>query len=190
MAKRTTTPLLAILATGMIATATTTLAADVRIGIIGLDTSHAVEFTMRLNDPASTNYVPGARVIAALPASSPDLPASVERIDDYTATMRDKYGVRIVKDIAELTAAVDAIMILSLDGRVHLSQMKSVLEAKKPVFLDKPVAASLKDTVAVYQQAEAADVPLFSSSASSSLKSASANRRTSTTKVWASSATN
>lgn len=165
MAKRTLTSLLAILATGMIAPATSSQAADVRIGIIGLDTSHAVEFTMRLNDPASTNYVPGGRVIAALPATSPDLPSSIERVDGYTNTLRDKYGVRIVKDVPELTAAVDAIMILSLDGRPHLSQVQSVLGAKKPVFLDKPVAASLKDAVAVYEQAETADVPLFSASA-------------------------
>lgn len=165
MARRTHTPLLAILATSMIATATSLSAADVRIGIVGLDTSHAVEFTMRLNDPASTNFVPGGKVIAALPTGSPDLPASVERIDGYTATLRDKYGVRMVKDINELTAAVDAVMILSLDGRPHLSQVKAVLAAKKPVFLDKPVAASLKDAVTIYQLAEAADVPLFSASA-------------------------
>lgn len=165
MARRTPTPLLAILATGMIASATSLPAADVRIGILGLDTSHAVEFTMRLNDPASTNYVPGAKVIAALPVSSPDLPDSVSRVEGYTTTLRDKYGVRIVKDVPELTAAVDAIMILSLDGRPHLSQVKAVLEAKKPVFLDKPVAASLKDAVTIYELAETAEVPLFSSSA-------------------------
>lgn len=166
MVRRPITPLLAILAfTSMIVSASPLSAADVRIGILGLDTSHAVEFTMRLNDPASTNFVPGGKVVAALPAASADLPASIERVDGYTTTLRDKYGVRIVKDVNELTAAVDAIMILSLDGRPHLAQVKSVLAAKKPVFLDKPVAASLKDAVTIYEQAEAADVPLFSASA-------------------------
>ena len=60
MVRRPITPLLAILAfTSMIVSASPLSAADVRIGILGLDTSHAVEFTMRLNDPASTNFVPG-----------------------------------------------------------------------------------------------------------------------------------
>jgi predicted dehydrogenase len=90
---------------------------------------------------------------------------SKDRVEDFTATVRDKYGVRIVSTIEELTAAVDAIMILSLDGRPHLKQVQSVLKAGKPIFLDKPVAASLKDAVAIYEQAEAAQVPLFSASA-------------------------
>ena len=156
---------LAALALGMIASVTQSTAAEVRVGIIGLDTSHGVEFPQRLNDPANTNYVPGARVVAALPAFSADLPMSKDRVEGFTATVRDKYGVRIVKTVDELTAAVDAIMILSLDGRPHLKQVQSVLKAKKPIFLDKPVAASLKDAVAIYEQAEAAGVPLFSASA-------------------------
>lgn len=163
MAKRFLPSLLALF--GMIASASSSNAADVRIGIIGLDTSHAVEFSQCLNDPASTNYVPGAKVVAALPAASSDLPMSKDRIGEFTNTVRDKYGVRIVNNVEELTAAVDAFMILSLDGRPHLAQVKSVLGAKKPVFLDKPVAASLKEAVAIYEQAEAAGVPLFSASA-------------------------
>ena len=163
MAKRTT--LLAAFVSGMIASAISSIAADVRVGIIGLDTSHGVEFPQRLNDPANTNYIPGARVVAALPAFSADLPMSKDRVEGFTSTARDKYGVRIVSTVEELTAAVDAIMILSLDGRPHLKQVQSVLAAKKPIFLDKPVAASLKDAVSIYQQAEAAGVPVFSASA-------------------------
>ena len=158
-------PSLAALALGIMAHPSQGNAADVRVGIIGLDTSHGAEFPLRLNDPASTHYVPGARVVAALPTFSADLPMSKDRVEDFTATVRDKYGVRIVSTVEELTAAVDAIMILSLDGRPHLKQVQSVLKAGKPIFLDKPVAASLKDAVAIYEQAEAAHVPLFSASA-------------------------
>ena len=164
MAKRTLLSLLAALAFGM-TNASPSLAADLRIGMIGLDTSHAQEFTARLNDPANTSYVPGARVVAAYPIASPDLPASAERVEGFTKTVRDKYGVRIVKSIPELLQTVDAVMILSLDGRAHLEQIKAVLPAKKPVFLDKPVAASLKDAVEIYKLAEAAGTPLLSASA-------------------------
>ncbi|MBX7208782.1 MAG: Gfo/Idh/MocA family oxidoreductase [Verrucomicrobiaceae bacterium] len=142
-----------------------TPAADLRIGIIGLDTSHAEQFTMRLNDTANPNHIPGGRVVAAFPASSPDLEESRSRVDGFTATVRDKYGVRIVGSVAELCATVDAVLVLSLDGRPHLDQAKQVIALKKPFFLDKPVAASLKDAVAIYKLADETGVPLFSASA-------------------------
>ena len=141
------------------------MAADLRIGIIGLDTSHAEQFTMRLNDAANPNHVPGARVVAAFPQASDDLEESRSRIEGYTAAVRDKFGVKITGSVAELCANVDAVMVLSFDGRAHLEQARQVIVLKKPFFLDKPVAASLKDAVDIYKMADAANVPLFSASA-------------------------
>ncbi len=164
MAKRNPFLLLAGLALGMM-TMTLPAAADLRVGVIGVDTSHAQEFAARLNDSANPSNVPGARVVAAFPVSSPDLPNSAERVEGLTTLLRDKFGVRIVKSIPELLENIDAVMILSLDGRSHLEQVKEVVGMKKPVFLDKPVAASLKDAVAIYQLAEAAGTPIFSASA-------------------------
>lgn len=138
---------------------------EIRLGIVGLDTSHGVEFPRRLNAPSHPDYIPGARVVAALPAMSPDLQLSRDRIEGFTATVRDELGVRIVGSMDELLADIDAVMILSLDGRPHLEQVRSALGARKPVFLDKPVAAWLADAVRIYQEAEAAGVPLFSASA-------------------------
>ena len=138
---------------------------EIRLGIVGLDTSHGVEFPRRLNDPSRPDHIPGARVVAALPAMSPDLPMSRDRIEGFTATVRDELGVRIVGSVEELLTGIDAVLILSLDGRSHLEQVRSVLGARKPVFLDKPVAASLADAVRLYQEAEAGGVPLFSASA-------------------------
>ncbi len=138
---------------------------DLRIGIIGLDTSHAEQFTMRLNDAANPNHIPGGRVVAAFPTGSPDLEDSQSRIEGYTATVRDKYGVKIVGSIQELCAGVDAVMVLSLDGRKHPEQAREVIAMKKPFFLDKPVAASLKDAVQIFSLADTVGVPMFSASA-------------------------
>lgn len=139
--------------------------ADLRIGMIGLDTSHAEQFTMRLNDAANPNHIPGGRVIAAFPASSPDIEESRSRVEGYTATLRDKYGVKIVGSISELCAGVDAVLVLSLDGRPHLDQVMEVVAMKRPFFLDKPVAASLEDAVKIYKLADESGVPMFSASA-------------------------
>jgi predicted dehydrogenase len=139
--------------------------ADLRIGIIGLDTSHAEQFTMRLNDAANPNHILGGRVVAAFPQSSPDIEESKSRIDGYTKTLESKYGVKMVGSVSELCAVVDAVMVLSLDGRPHLDQVTQVLAFKKPIFLDKPVAASLKDVIEIYKLADESAVPLFSASA-------------------------
>lgn len=141
------------------------MADNLRVGLIGLDTSHSEHFTLRLNDPANPNHVPGARVVAAYPTGSADLPESSERIEGYTALLRDKFGVRIMPSISALCAEVDAVMILSLDGRPHLEQARQVIQAGKPFYLDKPVAASLAEAVKIYQMAAAAQVPMFSASA-------------------------
>jgi len=141
------------------------MAENLRIGIIGLDTSHSEQFTLRLNDTANPNHVPGGRVVVAFPTGSPDLEESKSRIDGFTATLRDKFGVRIAGSIADLCKEVDAIMLLTLDGRPRLEQMKQVIAAGKPVFMDKPVAASLKDAVEIYKLASTAQVPVFSASA-------------------------
>lgn len=145
--------------------AASAMAENLRIGIIGLDSSHSEQFTLRLNDPANPNHVPGGRVVAAFPGGSADLPESATRVAGFTTTLRDKYGVKIMASIPEVCTAVDAVMILSVDGRPHLEQAREVIASGKPFFLDKPVAASLKDAVEIYQLAETAKVPFFSSSA-------------------------
>ena len=38
---------------------------DLRIGMIGLDTSHVIVFTRTFNDPKSPDHVPGGKVVAA-----------------------------------------------------------------------------------------------------------------------------
>ena len=52
------------------------VAADLRIGMIGLDTSHATAFTEILNNPAAKDHVAGARVVAAFKGGSPDIDSS------------------------------------------------------------------------------------------------------------------
>lgn len=141
------------------------MADNLRIGLIGLDSSHCEQFTLRLNDPANPSHIPGARVVAAYAGGSPDLPQSAERVGGYTAMLKDKFGVQIFGTITEVCATVDAVMILSMDGRPHLAQVREVLLSGKPFFLDKPVGASLKEVVEIYRLAEQSKVPMFSTSA-------------------------
>lgn len=146
-----------------VATAAAT-AADLKIGMIGLDTSHVTAFTRLLNDPSNANHVPGGKVVAAYKGGSPDIESSWSRVEGYTKELQEKLGVRIFDSIPALCAEVDAVMIESVDGRPHLAQVRPVFEAKKPVFIDKPVAGSLADAVEIYRLARQHKVPCFSSS--------------------------
>lgn len=135
----------------------------IRVGIIGLDTSHAIAFTKLLNDPEAAPELANCRVVAAYPQGSPDIESSVSRVPGYTEQIRE-LGVEIVDSIDELVSRVDAVLLETNDGRPHLEQLRPVLKAGKPVFIDKPIAGSLRDTLLIFEEAQAAGVPVFSSS--------------------------
>ena len=50
--------------------------APIKVGIIGLDTSHVIAFTKAFNDPSDKDHVPGLRVVAAYKGGSPDVESS------------------------------------------------------------------------------------------------------------------
>src|SRR5260370_27719177 len=135
-----------------------------RAGIIGLDTSHVTAFTSLLNNPKNTGELAGVRVVAAYPGGSPDLPDSINRVEGFTKTLRDKYEIEIVDSIDELLKKVDVVLLESVDGRSHLKQVIPVLKAGKLCFIDKPVAGSLADAIQIYHLAKKYKVPVFSSS--------------------------
>lgn len=138
-------------------------AEDIRVGIIGLDTSHVIHFTKALNDPAAEGDLAICRVVAAYPEGSPDIESSTSRVPKYTEELREM-GIEIVPSIEELLTRVDAVLLETNDGRPHLEQVLPVLEAKKRVFIDKPIAGSLTDAIRIFDASERYGVPLFSSS--------------------------
>ena len=138
--------------------------AEIRLGIVGTDTSHVTAFTKVLNDANSPDYVPGARVVAAYKGGSPDVEASYKRVDKFAEELRTKWKIELVSDISTLCRKVDGILLESVDGRVHLEQVKAVFAAHKPVFIDKPLAATLADAREIARLGKEAGVPWFSAS--------------------------
>jgi hypothetical protein len=138
-----------------------------RAGIIGLDTSHVLAFTTTLNkgpkNPADAVKFAGVKIVAAYPQGSKDIESSTSRVPEYTEKVK-ALGVEIVDSVEELVKRVDVVFLESNDGRVHLEQVRPVLAAKKPVFIDKPIAGSLKEAIQILDEAKKAGVPLFCSS--------------------------
>lgn len=143
----------------------------IRIGIIGLDTSHATEFTKFFNSENKSPAVSGFKVVAAYPKGSEDIPSSVETIPGYTKEVQ-QMGVEIVDSIRKLLKKVDAVLLETNDGRPHLEQAREVIRSGKPLFIDKPLTASLSDAVTIYKEAKEKNAAVFSASSLRYLKNA------------------
>lgn len=133
----------------------------IRVGMIGLDTSHCLAFTKILHDPAN-NYP--VRVVAGVPAASADIESSISRLDGYVETLTKEYGVKMMDSIEAMLPEVDVVLVESVDGRPHLAQAKLAIEAGKPTFIDKPLAASLEDAIAIFALAKKHGTPVWSCS--------------------------
>jgi len=152
------------LSVSYVLTGSLALAGDLRIGIIGTDTSHVGNFTRVINNANDKNHVPGGKVIVAFKGGSKDVEASASRVDRYAKELTKDYGVKIVDSVELVCQEVDAVLLESVDGRPHLEQAKPVIQAGKPIFIDKPLAGSLRDAIEIYRLAKASKVPVFSSS--------------------------
>lgn len=135
----------------------------VRIGIIGLDTSHSIAFAKELNAKDKKDEYKDFSIVAAYPYGSRTIESSFKRIPGYIEQV-EKLGVEVVQSIPELLEKVDYVLLETNDGNLHLEQAYQVLKSGKRVFIDKPLAASLEQAIAIDKLAKRYNVPYFSSS--------------------------
>jgi predicted dehydrogenase len=138
--------------------------AQIKIGIIGLDTSHAIAFTKFLNGVDKKEEFKDFKIVAAYPYGSKTIKSSSDRIPGYIDQVKE-LGVEIVPSIEALLKKVDCVMLETNDGNMHLEQALEVFKAGKIMFIDKPLGATLAQSIAIYQLAKDYNVPIFSSSA-------------------------
>jgi len=161
---------------GFLMTISHAISAELRLGMVGLDTSHATAFTQLINDPTDKNHVPGGRVVAAFRGGSKDIESSWTKVDGYTKELTEKWGVQIYDTIEAVCAEVDAVLVESVDGRPHLEQARQVIASGKTLYIDKPMAGSLKDVLEIFRLAREKKVAVFSSSSLRFAKSTQAVR--------------
>ena len=138
-------------------------AAPIKVGVIGLDNYQSVAFASLFRSAKPGEPLAGFEVVAAFPGGSPDIPESAKSLPRWIESF-EKMGITRVNSIADVVARADVVMLMSLDGRVHLKQATSVLKAGKPLYIGRPMAASLVDVLKIFQLAEAHQTPLFSCS--------------------------
>ncbi|MCX7917276.1 MAG: Gfo/Idh/MocA family oxidoreductase [bacterium] len=137
---------------------------EIKIGMIGCDTSHVIAFTQLLNDENDPNHVKGGKIICVFPSFSPDLHASYSRVEGFKKELVEKYNVEMVNSIENLLDKVDAVLLESVDGRRHLKEAEPVIKSKKPLFIDKPLAENYHNAARIYELANKYNCPVFSSS--------------------------
>src|SRR5688572_29072507 len=136
----------------------------IRIGIIGLDSTHALEFTRIFNADLLGGRSP-VRVVAACAGVATDFPLSVSRRERIAREFVQHHRIPLLDSPLAVAAAVDALMILSCDGRCHHREMLQVAAAGKPLFIDKPLSADWREAATILQTAHRTDSPCFSASA-------------------------
>ena len=137
---------------------------DLKVGMVGLDTSHCEAFVKLLNYPETEHHVPGCRVVAAYAGGSELCAVSRDRVAGFTESLRDEHGLGICESIEEVGRDADAFLLESVDGRQHLEQFRALAAFGKPVFIDKPMTCSLEDAEAIVEVAEKEGVPVMSAS--------------------------
>jgi len=147
------------------------------IGIVGLDTSHSPTFAKVINS-LNSGYI----VTTAFTTVSPDIPASVQRVDKFTKEVANM-GIEVVSSLDMLIDKVDYIILNTVDGRRHPEQAVKVIKSGKRVFINKPMAASLKEVIEIFDFSQKLKMPMFTSSGTRFMKEVQEVRRGSIGKV-------
>jgi predicted dehydrogenase len=123
-----------------------------RIGIAGIESSHAEDFLRHFNSEARHPDIAVTAFWGGDEARSAELLARAP-------------GIRAADSLDDLIANVDAVIIGDRHGDLHLPHALPAIEAGKAVFVDKPLACSVSDATSIVDAAERARVPLLSASA-------------------------
>ncbi len=137
---------------------------EIRFGILGTDSSHAVEFTRILNDASAADHVAGGKVVVAYRGGNPTLPFSRDRIQRFTDSLQKTWSIPFVANIRDLCSNTDAILVLSVDPSARMRELREVANCHKPLYIDKPLGGSFADAQQIAKFLNEQHLPWFSSS--------------------------
>ena len=133
---------------------------DIRLGVIGTDTSHLPTFAERMNalrDVGRTR----CRIAHSWTDGQHVMPMHhVEMWNDKARSL----GVEPADRLDAMLDQVDGVLVLSVDGNRHLEHARPALERGLPTYIDKPLACSLADARAIQRLADTHDARCYSAS--------------------------
>lgn len=136
---------------------------ELKVGIIGLDTSHTIEFTRRMQAPdcPQDQKAEGLRVFNCMRFLSP---FQTEPDQDKRQKQLEEWGVKVTRNLEEVLKGADAVMLEINDPSLHLGYFRKIMDGGKPIFLDKPPADNLKNAKEIINLAKEKKIKMFSSS--------------------------
>ncbi len=118
---------------------------DKTVAMIGLDTSHSVEFAKLMQHPEH-RIVQGMRVVKAL--RFPSAFQSEEGQDKRQADL-EALGVELVPTLDEAVSGVAALFLEINDPALHVPYFEQVADLGLPVFIDKPLCATTAEALRI-----------------------------------------
>ena len=139
-------------------------AEPVRVGIIAVDNYQSLAFTQLWHKPPVDNPdLLGLKVVAAWKGGSPDMQETLTDAERWVPRLVE-LGVNFEESVEAVLSQVDAVILMTIDGRAHLALAEQILKARKPLYIGRPMAASLDDVIAMFDLAKKYDTPVFSCS--------------------------
>lgn len=125
-----------------------------RIGIIGAENSHAMAFGKLFNGHVPGLSYPDCRVVAIMG----------EEEEPTLKTAKD-CGIDWIPERAEeMLGKVDAMMVTSRNGALHLRYARPFIEAGIPTFVDKPIANDPLEAYEIINLARRRGTPIMGGS--------------------------
>lgn len=136
---------------------------EIKVALIGLDTSHTIEFARRIQaaDCPPDQKVTGLKVSACLRFSTP-----FQNEDGLNTRQKqlEAWGIKVTTDFDDAVKGCDAIMLEINDASYHLEYFKKCATLGKPVFLDKPLADNIENGLDIARLAKDNNVNVISAS--------------------------
>jgi predicted dehydrogenase len=136
---------------------------DIRVAIIGLDTSHAIEFSQRMqaSDCPADQKVGGLRAVSCLRFETPF--QNQEGLNNRQKQL-EAWGIKVTTKFEEAVADCDALMIEINDPAFHLEYFTRCASLGKRIFLDKPLADTTANGKKICDLIQSKKLSVFSAS--------------------------
>jgi len=136
---------------------------EIKVVLIGLDTSHAVQFAKRAQSPdcPADQKVEGIRITTCLRFETPF--QNKEGLDERQKQL-EEWGIKVTESLDEAVADCDAVMLTINDPARHLEFFEACAGLGKPMFIDKPLADTAANAKAIARIAQERNLRFWSSS--------------------------
>lgn len=143
---------------------------EIRIGLVGVGTGgpssyHARSFSSIINgfDPTTT---PAGWPTHAIPVTGARVVTVWDENREAAQALADVFSIdRVASDLTDVSADVDAVIVVDDITLTHQRRAIPFLERGLPTFIDKPLSNSLAEATELVELAARSGAPLMSTSA-------------------------